>query len=243
LNHQKKRVLLMRLLIVDYDCEQINIMLSWLKARGYDVERASTAEQAQRAWKQQQPDLVIIDPAHQGVDALAMCRQMQQYHDALILVVTAEKDVREEVRCLEAGADDYLRKPFFPKQLLARIRALLRSNRAPTELQSLMPLVVGELTIDPLRYQVHIGGRIFRVTPMESTLLWVLAVNVNHCCSASQLAVQLWANDGIKEAARIKKHIHSLRQKIEPDPSHPCFLLTVPDAGYMLRCHSSERQR
>ena len=230
----------MRLLLVDHDREQINIMFGWLRARGYDVERASTVEQAERVWKQQQPDLVIIDPAHQRVDALAMCRQMQQYHDALILVVTAEKDVQDEIRCLEAGADDYLRKPFFPKQLLARIRALLRSNHASAKQRSLAPLAVGKLTIDPLRHQVHMGARICRVTPMESTLLWVLAVNANHCCSASQLAAQLWANDGTKEMARIKKHIHGLRQKIEPDPSRPYFLLTVPDVGYMLQCRFEE---
>ena len=116
----------MKLLIVDNDRDLVEMLNSWLKTLGYEVYRAYSGERAKVEWEEQKPDLVILDTVLRDVDALDMCREMRHIHDALVLVVTDGKDVQDEVRCLESGADDYLRKPFFPSQLLARIRAVSR---------------------------------------------------------------------------------------------------------------------
>ena len=114
----------MKLLIVDPDRDLVEMLKNWLKTLGYEVYRAYTGERAKIEWEEQEPDLVLLDPATKDIDTLSMCRDMRHKHDALVLVMTDGKDVQDEVRCLESGADDYLRKPFFPTQLLARIHAL-----------------------------------------------------------------------------------------------------------------------
>src|SRR5438105_5538887 len=103
----------MKLLIVDPDRDLVEMLKSWLKTLGYEVYRAYTGERAKREWEEQEPDLVLLDTGVKDVDALALCREMRHTHDALVLVITEGKDVQDEVRCLESGADDYLRKPFF----------------------------------------------------------------------------------------------------------------------------------
>src|SRR5438045_8958380 len=111
----------MKLLVVDSDRDLIEMLMNWLKTTGYEVHRAYNVEQARQQWLDQHPDLIILDTALRDGDALSMCRSMRGIHDALVLVLTDGKDVHEEVHCLNSGADDYLRKPFFPAQLLARI--------------------------------------------------------------------------------------------------------------------------
>src|SRR5436305_7001286 len=126
----------MKLLVVDSDRDLVEMLTSWLKTLGYEVHRAYTVEHAKAAWLEQEPDLVILDSAIKDADALKMCREMRSHHDALVLVATDGKEVQDEVHCLNAGADDYLRKPFFPSQLLARIRAMSRRARSKLEQQS-----------------------------------------------------------------------------------------------------------
>jgi DNA-binding response OmpR family regulator len=123
----------MKLLIIDSDRNLVEMLTGWLKTFGYQVERAYTPEQARARWREQHPDLVIAESTLQGVDVLSMCRELQRAHDALVLVVTEGREIADEVRCLEAGADDYLRKPFLPDQLLARIHAVSRRAYSTVE--------------------------------------------------------------------------------------------------------------
>src|SRR2546423_7587627 len=109
----------MKLLVVDNDRSMVEMLSGWLKTLGYQIYPAFTGEQAKQKWLEHQPDIVILETGLTDVDALAMCRDLRNQHDALVLVMAMGKDVLHEVRCLEAGADDYLRKPFFPDQLLA----------------------------------------------------------------------------------------------------------------------------
>ncbi len=137
----------MKLLIVDSDRNQVEMLTGWLKTLGYEVRRAYSGERAKCEWEEQQPDLIILDPVLKDIDALAMCREMRGKHDALVLVVTEGKDVQDEVRYLESGADDYLRKPFFPNQLLARIHAVSRRARStlaqrPSSIITVGPIIV-----------------------------------------------------------------------------------------------------
>ena len=230
----------MKVLIVDTDRDQIEMLKSWLKTLGYEVYRAYTGERAKIEWEEQEPDLVLLDTCLKDVDALAMCRDMRHKHDALVLVMTDGKDVQDEVRCLESGADDYLRKPFFPSQLLARIHALSRRGRSTLSQRPSSIITVGPLRVDALHNEVSMNGKVASLTPTESKLLHLLAINANNVCTAEQIVSHIWGfgNDG--DSGLIKAHIRHLRQKIEPEPSKPCYILTVPGVGYTLVRQTSE---
>jgi DNA-binding response OmpR family regulator len=233
----------MKLLVVDTDRDLVEMLMGWLKTLGYEVYRAYNGERAKIEWVEKQPDLVILDTALKDVDALAMCREMQSKHDALVLVVTEGKDVQDEVRCLEAGADDYLRKPFFPSQLLARIHAVSRRGRSTLVQKPSSIITVGPIYVDSLHNEVSIDGKKARLTPTESKLLHLLAVNANNVCTANQIVSHIWGfgNDG--DTSLIKAHIRHLRQKIEPDLSKPYYILTVPGVGYTLIRHPAQEEK
>src|SRR5216683_1913969 len=232
----------MKLLIVDHDRDTVEMLTSWLKTLGYEVYRAYNGERAKIEWEEQKPDLVILDTALKDINALEMCRELRHQHDALVLVITDSKDVQDEVRCLESGADDYLRKPFFPQQLLARIHAVSRRGRSTLAQRPSSIVKVGPLLVDSLHNEVRVNGKLARLTPTESKLLHLLAVNANNVCTASQIVSHIWGfgNDG--DSGLIKAHIRHLRQKIEPDPSNPYYILTVPGVGYTLMRQSSEER-
>src|SRR6266699_740218 len=230
----------MKLLIADPDRDLVEMLTSWLKTLGYEVYRAYTGDRAKIEWEEQEPDLVVMDSCLKDVDALAMCRDMRHKHDALVLVMTEEKGVKDEVHCLESGADDYLRKPFFPSQLLARINALSRRGRSTLSQRPSSIITVGPIRVDSLHNEVSINGKAARLTPTESKLLHLLAINANNVCTAGQIVSHIWGfgNDG--DSCLIKAHIRHLRQKVEPDPGKPHYILTVPGVGYTLMRRSEK---
>jgi len=233
----------MKLLIVDTDRDLVEMLKSWLKTLGYEVYRAYTGERAKIEWEEQEPDLILLDTSLKDVDALAMCRDMRHKHDTLVLVMTEGKDVHDEVHCLESGADDYLRKPFFPSQLLARIHALSRRGRSTLSQRPSSIISVGPIRIDALHNEVSVNGKIARLTPTESKLLHLLAVNANNVCTAGQIVSHIWGFGNEGDSGLIKAHIRHLRQKIELDPAKPCYILTLPGIGYTLVRQSSEEEK
>lgn len=232
----------MKILVVDNDRDLVEMLTGWLKTLGYEVYRAYSGERAKIEWEQQQPDLVILDTALKDVDALAMCRDLRTKHDALVLVVTDGKDVQDEVRCLESGADDYLRKPFFPTQLLARIRAVSRRARSTLAQRPSSVITVGPICVDSLHNEVTVNGKMSRLTPTESKLLHLLAVNANDVCTANQIVSHVWGFGDAGDTCLIKAHIRHLRQKIEIDPGKPRYILTVPGVGYTLVRRTAEEE-
>lgn len=223
----------MKLLIIDNNRHLVEMLTAWLKTLGYQVERAYTPEQAETKWREQHPELVIVESALQGVDALALCRRLQSIHDALVLVVTEAKEIADEVRCLEAGADDYLRKPFLPDQLLARIHAVSRRGRSTIKVPPSSRITVGPLCVDPLHNEVSIHGKTIRLTPIEGKLVNLLATNVDNVCTTDQIVSHVWGYSG-GDSSLIKTHIYHLRQKIERDPDHPRYIQTISGIGYKL---------
>ena len=232
----------MKVLIVDPDRDLVEMLMSWLKTLGYEVHRAYTGERAKFVWEEQEPDLVLLDPAIKDIEALSMCRDMRHKHDALVLVMTEGKEVQDEVRCLESGADDYLRKPFFPSQLLARIHALSRRGRSSLAQRPSSIVTVGPIRVDSMHNIASIDGKIVNLTPTESKLLHLLAVNANNVCSANQIVSHIWGFGDEGDKCLIKAHIRHLRQKIEPEPSNPVYILTVPSVGYTLTRNPSEEK-
>src|SRR5438552_17869807 len=173
----------MKLLIVDTDRDLVEMLTGWLKTLGHEVRRAYTGEQARKEWEEQRPDVVILDTLLKETDALALCRDMREKHDALVLVITDGKDFHDEVRCLDAGADDYLRKPFFPAQLLARIRSVSRRGRSTLTQRPSSLITIGPLTVDSLHNEVTVSGKSVRLRPIESRILHLFAVNANVVCT------------------------------------------------------------
>jgi len=231
----------MELLVVDPDRDLVEMLTSWLTTLGYIVHRAYTGEQAKRAWLEHQPDLILLDPMLPDTDALAMCREMRSTHDALVIVMTDGKDVQDEVRCLEAGADDYLRKPFFPAQLLARMRAVSRRGRSTLTQRPTALLTIGPLTVDALHNEVTVYGKTARLTPTECKILHLLAVNTNAVCTLEQIVSHVWGFGNEGDRSLIKAHIRHLREKVERDPAHPRFLLTVAGVGYTLEYRHADK--
>jgi DNA-binding response OmpR family regulator len=224
----------MKILIVDTDRDWVEMLTSWLKKLGYKAYHEHTGELAKIAWEKQQPDLVILDTNLEDLDALKMCREMRGKHDALVLVTTDDQDPKLRVMCLEAGADDYLRKPYSPAQLLARIHALSRRGRSTLAQRPSSIITVGPIRVDSLHNEVNVDGKMSRLTPTESKLLHLLAINANNVCTSNQIVSHIWGfgNDG--DTSLIKAHIRHLRWKVEPDPIHPTYILTFPGVGYML---------
>jgi DNA-binding response OmpR family regulator len=175
-------------------------------------------------------------------DILLVCRDLRRMHDSLLLVLTEGTNVQDEIHCLEFGADDYLRKPFFPSQLLAHIHSVSRRTRSTVERSSSSIVTVGPICVDTLHNEVTAHGKTVRLTPTESKLLHFLAVNANDVCTANQIVTHVWGYDGDGDGGLIKAHIRHLRQKIELDPGQPISLLTVPGVGYTLIRSSSDAQ-
>jgi len=224
----------MKLLVVDNDCEMVEMLTGWLKTHGYGVYYALTADRARAAWIEHQPDLVILDTALEGVDPLAMCRDLRSKHDALVLAVTAKRDVQEEVECLESGVDDYLVKPFFPRQLLAHIHTLTRRVRTTLARRPSSQITLGQLRVDSMRNEASLYDKVARLTPTESRILHMLALNVNDVCSLEQIVSYVWGYGDSGDTYLVKAHIRHLREKLEPIPSEPRCILTVPGVGYTL---------
>ncbi|HZS78661.1 MAG TPA: response regulator transcription factor [Ktedonobacteraceae bacterium] len=223
------------ILIVDSDRDQVEMLMSWLKTLGHEVHRAYTEEQARVEWEKHEPDLIIIDPLLDQANGLGLCREMQQKHDALVLVLTYSTSVHDEIKCLQAGADAFLRKPFLPAQLLAHLYALSRRLRSTLHQRPSSIISVGPIKVDALHNEAVVFDRVVRLTRTEAKLLHFLAANVNNVCTYEQIVSHIWGLGYEGDTSLIKAHIRHLRQKIELDPTRPCYILTVPGVGYTLK--------
>ena len=227
----------MKILVVDPDRDLVEMLTNWLKTLGYTVYWAYTGEQAKIVWEEQQPDLVILDTNLRDVDALNMCRDMRGKHDALVVVTTDDQDPQREVTWLESGADDYLRKPYPSDQLLAHIQQLARRGRSTRAQLPSSIITVGPICVDASHLKVSVAGKTTSLTAMESKLLHFLAVNANKVFTASQIGFHVWGFSNDDYTGLVKVYIRHLRQKVEPDPNNPIYILTVPGAGYTLVSH------
>ncbi|HEU5347057.1 MAG TPA: response regulator transcription factor, partial [Ktedonobacterales bacterium] len=225
---------------VDSDRDMVEMVTGWLRTRGYEVHHAFTSERAKQVWLDKRPDVVIIDPENHGNDPLAMCREMRDAHDALVLVFTTTNGDDVESAYLESGADSFLAKPFLPRQLIAHLKALSRRVRSTLVRNPSTIIDVGPLRVDTVRHEVTRDNKTVRLTPTESRLLHLLAANANDICTLDQIVTHVWGFGESGDSYLVKAHIRHLREKIEPIPSKPRFILTSPGVGYMLKRHTTE---
>lgn len=204
-----------------------------LEDEGYDVVEAESGEDALLAFGQDPADVVLIDIMLPGMDGFEVCRAIRKISDVPIVMVTARADTHDVVAGLEAGADDYLTKPHAPKELSARIRALLRRVR-PAEPGS-RHLVFGELEIIPDEGVVKVGDQDVHLTKTEFRLLVELASNAGRVFSREVLLERVWGYGYFGDGRLVDVHIRRLRTKIEPDPANPRHVVTVRGLGYKLQ--------
>jgi two-component system KDP operon response regulator KdpE len=217
-------------LVVDDEPQILRALQTNLRGAGYEVETASTAEAALASAAMRPPDAVILDLVLPDGSGIGVCRELRSWSDAPVLVLSVVGDEAEKVAALDAGADDYVQKPFGIDELLARLRALLRRAGPSTE----PVLEIGEVVIDLEKHLVTAGGRHVSLTPNEFELLRVLAQNEGKLMTHPAILREVWGPAYGAESHYLHVYISQLRRKLEPDPARPRYLLTEPGAGYRL---------
>jgi two-component system KDP operon response regulator KdpE len=221
-----------RVLVVDDEPQIVRGLKVILRDAGYAVETATTKQEALDAVSVRPPDAVVLDlvlPDGSGVDVSTEIRKWSQLP---ILVLSAVGDEREKVRALDAGADDYVTKPFGTDELLARLRAVLR--RAADE-ETEPAITIGDLVVDIAAHRVMRAGQEIHLTPIEFDLLRTLALHRGKLVTHKQILRTVWGPAYETETHYLRVHFAHLRAKLEPDPSHPRYIVTDPGVGYRLR--------
>ena len=205
-----------------------------LEEEGWEVAEAGTGEDALERFSRSPSDVVLIDIMLPGIDGFEVCRSIRRMSDVPIVMVTARADTHDVVAGLEAGADDYLTKPFAPKELSARIRALLRRSRN-TEPGGLPRVTVGDLVISPAEGVVLRGGEQLHLTKTEFKLLVELASQPGKVFSRETLLERVWGYDYFGDGRLVDVHIRRLRTKVEGEPANPRYVVTARGLGYKLQ--------
>ena len=225
----------MKIMVADHDRDMVDLLSFWLKGHGYDVVRAFDGEQAIKRWHEALPDLVIVDLHMSKYSGFDVCQQIRSETHAIALILIGSDCEEDEVRGLEMGADDYLRKPLSPRQLLARITAVMRRS-SPSHPDAGSPVItVGPITLDPLHHEVFRDVSKVKVTPTESRLLHLLMMHTGQVLTPGIISSCMWGDDEGSSAGLIKTHIHHLRQKMERDEKSPQYIVTVSGRGYTFK--------
>ncbi|WP_425807942.1 response regulator [Desulfitobacterium sp. Sab5] len=225
----------MTILVVD-DEEPIQELLKFnLENEGYNVLIAFDGPAALKMIEEKRPDLVVLDVMLPGMDGLEVCNQLRQnskLRDLPVIMLTAKGEEIDKVLGLELGADDYLTKPFSPRELLARIRARLRRIRPQAQDNE---IIRGDLRIDLNRFQVSVRGEEVELTPKEFELLRVLAAHPGKVYSRDELLERVWGYEYAGDTRTVDVHVRHLRQKVEKDSSNPEYIETLRGIGYRLK--------
>jgi DNA-binding response OmpR family regulator len=225
------------ILCVDDDPHLLRLVSRNLELEGYAVLTASDGEQALAVFKEQQPDLILLDVMMPHLDGFSVCQRVREYSGVPIILLTARGQDQDKVRGLDLGADDYLTKPFSIEELLARVRAVLRraqfsSGERVSGLRSI--ITVGDLTIDDTRHLVTRAGHEIALTPTEYRLLAYLAQHAGRVVTQDLLLERVWGAEYVGESHMLQVNINRLRRKLEDDPAHPRYIRTKVGVGYML---------
>ena len=222
----------MKIMLADDDRDMVEMLTPWLKGHGHDIVQAYDGEQAIKKWRETVPDLVILDVDMPKLDGFEVCRKMRMETNSMVIILSAYDREDDEVRGLEMGADDYVRKPFTPRQLLARIKAVMRRSTSSRNVTGSSTLTVGPITLDAMRHEVTRENIKVRLTPTESRLLHLLISHTGQVLTTDMIIERVWGYEESGDSGLVKTHIRHLRQKVEPDSNNPRFITTVPGVGY-----------
>ncbi|TWH20522.1 two-component system response regulator MtrA [Prauserella rugosa] len=217
-----------RVLVVDDDPALAEMLTIVLRGEGFETAVVSDGSRALPAFREMKPDLVLLDLMLPGMNGIDVCKAIRAESGVPVVMLTAKSDTVDIVLGLESGADDYVVKPFKPKELVARVRARLRRNDAePAE-----SLTIGDLTIDVPGHQVTRAGEPISLTPLEFDLLVALARKPRQVFTREVLLEQVWGYRHAADTRLVNVHVQRLRSKVERDPEHPEVVLTVRGVGY-----------
>jgi len=231
-----------RILLVDDEPQIRRVMRTTLIDHGYEVSEARTGEEALEKVREDRFDLILLDVNMPGMGGIEACRALRSGSDAAILMLTIRNIERDKVGALDAGADDYVTKPFSTPELLARIRAALR--RTPLNLDEAPQRITleGEIDVDFQSRRVIVRGREVRLTPKEFELLRYFVAHPNKTLTHRELLQAVWGPDYGHELEYLRVFVNQLRKKIEPRPAKPRYLLTDPWVGYRFHLPESDRR-
>ena len=225
-----------KVLVVEDDPNLMETLKYNLRKEGYDVVTASDGEQAIEVARREKPGLLILDIMLPKINGFEVCRILRKEMTMPILMLTAKADETDKIVGLEIGADDYMTKPFSMRELLARVRAMLRRTKMVEASSASKPasIKIRKLEIDVARHRASLAGTILELSPKEFDLLAFLAKNKGMVFSREQLLEKVWGYDYAGDSRTVDVHIRWLRQKIETDPTHPMYFVTVRGTGYKL---------
>jgi len=220
-----------KILVVDDELDIVKVVRAYLEQSGFRVVTASDGQHALTVFRHEKPDLVVLDLNLPKMDGLDVCRAIRRDSNTPIIMLTARVDETDRLIGLEIGADDYIVKPFSPREVVARVRTVLRRSNAVVADQPAL-ITISDLVIDPVKHEVHLAARLIDLTPMEFNLMQAMAAQPGRAFSRMELldAAQGEAYEGYERS--IDVHIKNLRQKLGDDPRHPTYILTVYGIGY-----------
>ncbi|ACC81688.1 response regulator transcription factor RpaB [Nostoc punctiforme] len=237
------------ILVVDDEASIRRILQTRLEMIGYHVVTASDGEEALSAWSRETPDLIVLDVMMPKLDGYGVCLELRKQSDVPIIMLTALADVADRITGLELGADDYMIKPFSPKELEARIASLLRRRFHKSDINTIIPnsliIHVGNLKIDVNKRQVHKNEQRIRLTGIEFSLLELLVNHSGRVFSRLEILQQLWGfvPGSHTDTRVVDVHISRLLTKVESDPNDPEFIITAKGSGYFFpRIVESEQE-
>lgn len=217
-------------LVVDDEPVVRDVVVRYLEQEGYRTLQAGDGDTARTLLERETPSLVVLDLMLPGTDGLALCGWIRARSQLPVIMVTALGEEADRLIGLELGADDYLTKPFSPRELVARVKAVLRRASAPSAPAA--RIEVGDLVVDPARREVRKAGSPLRLTTLEFDLFSFLAANPNQVFSRRELMARVWGYASVLDTGTVTVHVRRLREKIEDDPSRPRQLETVWGSGY-----------
>lgn len=225
-----------KILVVEDDRNLLDTLKYNLRKEGYDVVTAGDGEMALEVARKEKPDLLILDIMLPRLNGFEVCRILRKEMTLPILMLTAKVDETDKIVGLEIGADDYMTKPFSMRELMARVRAMLRRTKmtGPLTSEKISPMKTGDLEVDVARHKASYAGSTLELSPREFDLLAFLAKNKGLVFSREQLLEKVWGYDFAGDTRTVDVHIRWLRQKIEADASNPRYLVTVRGTGYKL---------
>jgi two-component system, OmpR family, alkaline phosphatase synthesis response regulator PhoP len=221
------------ILVVDDEIGLVDLVRSYLESEGFRVVEAYDGPSALDLARTHNPDLVVLDVMLPGMDGIEVCRRLRQFSDAYVVMLTARSEEVDKIVGLSVGADDYVTKPFSGRELVARVKAVLRRRRdgAPYEPDAPRVHRFGDLVVDEGRYEVTRGGEVLPLTAREFDLLVALSAHPGRVFTRAQLLDRVWGDDYYDDRV-VDTHIANLRKKIEDDSAHPRYVETVRGVGY-----------
>lgn len=219
-----------RILVVDDEPQITRVLRRTLSAQGYDVQTAGDGEEALEVFRQWNPNLVVTDLSMPIMGGLELCRRIRKVSQVPVIVLSVKGEERSKVEALDAGADDYITKPFGMEELLARVRVVLR--RAPASVPEAQLLEIGDFIVDLEARRLTVRGTELHLTPKEYDLLVYLLRHADKVLTHRALLGAIWGGDYTGQTEYLRVFIGQLRKKIEPDPAHPRYIITEPWVGY-----------